>query len=74
MGIQYHITPPLITECQWYIAGIVTPVIVMLTTLLAFGNLDCYLIVHILWKEDGRPLPSVHVSPRYLSHLLCFRY
>lgn len=71
MGIQYPITPLLITEHRWHIAGIVTPAIVMLTTLLARGNLSVHLYVHILWKEDGSPPPSVHVSPRYLSYLLC---
>ena len=28
MGIQYPLTPLLITECQWQIAGITTPVII----------------------------------------------
>ena len=64
-------TPLLITEYRWHIIGIVTPAIVMLTTLLARGNLSVHLCVHILWKEDGSPHPSVHVSPRYLPHLLC---
>lgn len=28
MGIQYPLTPLLITECQWQIAGIAIPVII----------------------------------------------
>ena len=28
MGIQYPLTPLLITECQWQITGIETPVII----------------------------------------------